>query len=746
MGDNINMDWGTLGTAPNPNAFMQGYSNARTIQQNAMADNARTDALANPSDMNALTHLAVFNPQAAEAMRGQLDYQRAGMARQASANLFASYAQQPGQSSYGGPQANAMTPQAPQAAPQAPVDPLAALPAQNGQQAPQAAPQGQQGASPQQAGAVADPSHPVYQQIGAAAQQGRPVDPMKAWAAVAQYSNPADIEKLQTAIGSMDKLRLSRLEEANGALGTAAQTLLASPQEQRAALLQQIAPQLLQHGVTPDQLQQAASQGLTDQQLHGFAGQALGIQGLIAQTNKEREFGQGDQRIGIEQQNANTTAFTAQSAAAHNIVEEHKGTPDGFGNIIDPISGKVIYSQGGAGGSDVTSRILQLEGTAPNPLSSAKGPGQFLNAAFRQYIGGVSPGIAQQIAGMKDAQLSAFRASHADQLAPLQQQMTAQLTKDNQQVLSAKGVPVNDGNTYMAHVFGAGGAAAAINAGPNSSAAAFVGGAKALTNNGLPGNATVGQVQAWAAKKMAGAGGAGGMTGDAIEQAAQLGIQKFGGTPPPGFARNKAAMAAISNRIAGIMGQTGQTTGDALATSAGTHADTQSLATLNKRATIINASENAASSNADLALRKAGVNANGGIPLFNSWRNAANRSTGSPAIVGFNAAVETFANEYSKVMGGGIPTDSLRSHANSMINTAQSPGQFKEVISTLKQDMANQSAGYERERQATLGRISGRSAQQPAPQGGSKPAGATRTATGPGGARIALVSGQWVKY
>jgi hypothetical protein len=82
MGDNINMDWGTLGTAPNPNAFMQGYSNARTIQQNAMADNARTDALANPSDMNALTHLAVFNPQAAEAMRGQLDYQRAGMARQ----------------------------------------------------------------------------------------------------------------------------------------------------------------------------------------------------------------------------------------------------------------------------------------------------------------------------------------------------------------------------------------------------------------------------------------------------------------------------------------------------------------------------------------------------------------------------------------------------------------------------------------------------------------------------------------
>jgi hypothetical protein len=490
MGDNINMDWGTLGTAPNPNAFMQGYSNARTIQQNAMADNARTDALANPSDMNALTHLAVFNPQAAEAMRGQLDYQRAGMARQASANLFASYAQQPGQSSYGGPQANAMTPQAPQAAPQAPVDPLAALPAQNGQQAPQAAPQGQQGASPQQAGAVADPSHPVYQQIGAAAQQGRPVDPMKAWAAVAQYSNPADIEKLQTAIGSMDKLRLSRLEEANGALGTAAQTLLASPQEQRAALLQQIAPQLLQHGVTPDQLQQAASQGLTDQQLHGFAGQALGIQGLIAQTNKEREFGQGDQRIGIEQQNANTTAGNASETARHNLAEEGKGMQDGYGNIVNPITGEIIHSADGGGG-DVNSRILQLEGTGKNPVSSAAGPGQFVNATFRKYIAGASPQVAQAIAGMNDAQLTAYRAANAGALAPITTQMTAKLTQDNQQTLSARGVPVDDGNTYMAHVFGVGGTAAAIKAGPSASAAAFVGGGKALTNNGLPGNATV---------------------------------------------------------------------------------------------------------------------------------------------------------------------------------------------------------------------------------------------------------------
>ena len=70
MGDNINVDFGTLGTRSDPNAFMSGYNNARTMSLNSQADHARNDALANPTDMNALTKFAVFNPQGADAVKG----------------------------------------------------------------------------------------------------------------------------------------------------------------------------------------------------------------------------------------------------------------------------------------------------------------------------------------------------------------------------------------------------------------------------------------------------------------------------------------------------------------------------------------------------------------------------------------------------------------------------------------------------------------------------------------------------
>lgn len=214
----------------------------------------------------------------------------------------------------------------------------------------------------------------------------------------------------------------------------------------------------------------------------------------------------------------------------------------------------------------------------------------------------------------------------------------------------------------------------------------------------------------------------GGMSADAIDRAAQS--YNMTGKLPVGLGRKGDVQRAILSRAAQFAG--GASVGDQLGSQAGRAADVAALKKLEGNSANVLAFERTALNNAALAVRLSAKVGNGSIPIFNAWKNAADKNTGDPAISAFNAAVETFANEYAKVTtsatGGGVTSDTARAHASALINSSQSPDQFIATIQTLAEDMRNRRKGLLTQRQEILNRISG---PKFAPQAGA--AGSSQT-------------------
>ena len=93
---------------------------------------------------------------------------------------------------------------------------------------------------------------------------------------------------------------------------------------------------------------------------------------------------------------------------------------------------------------------------ATNPNSSASGLGQFIDSTWLATIREARPDLAQ---GKSDAELLALKTN-----PELSRQMTEAYANQNQAILSKAGVPVTDGNTYLAHFAGPGGAVKVLQA------------------------------------------------------------------------------------------------------------------------------------------------------------------------------------------------------------------------------------------------------------------------------------------
>jgi hypothetical protein len=597
----------------------------------------------NPEDPDAITQLAALDPAAGNAYLASQASKRAGETRSASADLIRS------------------------------------MPSI-----------GSQPAQPSPAVAQLAPTSPAMVAAGQAVAGG--MSPTEAAARVVQSGGADALNEVIKSWNGLDDVRKGKLQEGNAAAGQAALSLLNVPQAQRAAALQQLAPGLAQHYITPDKLGD-----LSDTTLHGIVGQATTVAEGIKQADDDRKYGLEVRKQGETER--------------HNQAEENKPITAQFGSaLVNPRTGAVVYGGDSAGGGgDVNSKIAALEGTTPNPRSSANGPGQFINSTFRQYIGGASPEIASKIAGMSDAQLTAFRAANASTLAPIQTQMLSNLTTANQQALSSAGVPVTDANTYLAHVFGAGGAAQALKANPNTPAAAYLGGGKALTNNGLPGNATVAQVQAWADRKMqgAGGGGGGGLSADTIKTQAALGIKEYGGQVPPGYAKNRAAQAAIANEITKQIGGVGGVDG-AIASKQDYGSQTAAIKTWNSGKPNTGAAQTrsigVAVDHIDQLSKAAQALNNGNTPIFNQVAQAYAKQTGKAAPTNFSAVKDFVLDEVTKAIigaGGGVGD---REKAAQIVSNWQSPAQSAGAIKQLHSLMAGQLHGLESQYEQTTGR------------------------------------------
>lgn len=119
---------------------------------------------------------------------------------------------------------------------------------------------------------------------------------------------------------------------------------------------------------------------------------------------------------------------------------------------------------GGQGGvTPLADRIVGAESggnpNAKNPLSSASGAGQFIDSTWLAMMRKYKPEFSMN----SDQEILALRNSPM-----LSLQMTQRYAEDNAAHLQSQGLPVNDGNIYMAHWFGPAGAASILKAPPGT--------------------------------------------------------------------------------------------------------------------------------------------------------------------------------------------------------------------------------------------------------------------------------------
>lgn len=177
----------------------------------------------------------------------------------------------------------------------------------------------------------------------------------------------------------------------------------------------------------------------------------------------------------------------------------------------------------------------------------------------------------------------------------------------------------------------------------------------------------------------------------------------------PSFGMSKGAAALkvkILQRAAQMAQAAGETPDQASVTQMEGKAQQTALSAIDKQQALVSNYERTADKNADLALSASSKVDRSGAPAFNKWILGGRKSlAGDPSVAQFDAANNSFVEEYAKVMsgssgGGQAATDSARARAHEMLNTAMTPDQYKAVIGILKQEMRNRIDAMNEERES----------------------------------------------
>lgn len=158
----------------------------------------------------------------------------------------------------------------------------------------------------------------------------------------------------------------------------------------------------------------------------------------------------------------------------------------------------------------ISNKIIGIESggnaNATNPNSSATGAGQFIDSTWLSMVNKYRPELA---AGKSQSEILALRTD-----PKLSADMVSHYAAENADKLRARGIPVNEANTYLAHFLGPGGAVSLLSVDPNTPVSAVLGRDQIAANRSVLEGKTVGEVQEWAARKMGGQGQAVQFSGD----------------------------------------------------------------------------------------------------------------------------------------------------------------------------------------------------------------------------------------
>lgn len=143
---------------------------------------------------------------------------------------------------------------------------------------------------------------------------------------------------------------------------------------------------------------------------------------------------------------------------------------------------------------------------------------------------------------------------------------------------------------------------------------------------------------------------------------------------------------------------------EARARQAGNVAGARTSGNINAKLDIYNASAAAA---VDLALEKSNAVPRTGWVPFNKAMLMMQAGSGNPDVSAFVAANNTLVNEYDRAVSGGVGTVSGKEHAREMLNTAQTPEQYREVLKVMKREMDIAHKAARGARDAARGGVSG---------------------------------------
>lgn len=159
--------------------------------------------------------------------------------------------------------------------------------------------------------------------------------------------------------------------------------------------------------------------------------------------------------------------------------------------------------------SNVAQRIREVEGTGKNPMSSARGPYQFIDSTFVDMFRKMYP---DQAVGMSDEEIKQIR--NTPEGEKLQEQMGPALIDENSNILRQSGKEPTAGNIYLMHFLGPRDAMKVLNSDPSSPVDRLLSNPVIAANRRLLEGKTAGEVVAEMERMMTGAA-----TGGRIERA-----------------------------------------------------------------------------------------------------------------------------------------------------------------------------------------------------------------------------------
>ena len=178
------------------------------------------------------------------------------------------------------------------------------------------------------------------------------------------------------------------------------------------------------------------------------------------------------------------------------------------------------------------------------------------------------------------------------------------------------------------------------------------------------------------------------------------------GKAPPGISRNPAMSIAFYRLVSEIAQSRGETPQSVAAEQMANSALSDSYKQLSKTFNNVEAFEGTVRKNIDGVQSVFDQVGNGGVPIFNAWKQAIARGTGfgpsQSALAKLNVYVTDIVDEYAKVMSsanasGGATSDSARAQAMAVLNRAMTPQAFQAALQGLMATMQNRTDAYQQQ-------------------------------------------------